>query len=315
MNEGRGVNNIVKDMVDYVYDEYLEKIKQICVDDGVEIVFDLDENIKLKNFCVFIKSGNGNSGLNEPQYSFFDESFEFLNDAKITIIYKDVTKIKELLSHEFNHLVEYYFYNKKINKIDIKNRNSDKLNISGLSINLSWIDISFVRKELLKINKSESFERFLYLVYLSLDGEMNSRISQVYHYLYDTKIVDEDLLFDKIRQHENWNYYLSLKNFDFQVMCNKTIDEIGEKLFIEMTKTFREKLEDRNVLKKVYLLKNIPDVIEDIDDVLMFYKTWANLFDKKSEKHLEKFKYIIKEVVEDLKGNRPYNEHFRKEEL
>ena len=38
---------------------------------------------------------------------------------------------------------------------------------------------------------------------------------------------------------------------------------------------------------------------------------WSQYFKDKTKKHTEKYKHIIKEVIQDLKGNKPFNENYR----
>jgi hypothetical protein len=235
-----------------------------------------------------------------------------LYDYKIEIIYKDLTKLKELITHELTHLKEFYEYCKKINSIEINNKTKIINNSNQIeTINFSWIDLKNINNDIRKINTSKEYDKFLFLVYLSLDGEMNSRISQLYNYLYDFGIDDDKIMMNKIIEHQNYIYYLELKNFNHIHMCDKVIDEIGDELFIEITNKFTKKLLSYDILNRIKSLKNIPKNINTLEDTYSFFNIWEKLFTKKCEKHYNKFKHIIKEVSKDLKGLKPFNDAYR----
>jgi len=136
---------------------------------------------------------------------------------------------------------------------------------------------------------------------------MNARIAQVYHYLYDFNINDKNILLDKLKLHKNWDYLEMLDNFDYIKFINKNISDIGLESLIKITNDLIKKFKDRDLNKNTKLLNFISDVYNETD-LISFYKNFSNYFKQKAKKHLNKYKYIISEIIEDLKGNRPYNE-------
>jgi len=180
-----------------------------------------------------------------------------------------------------------------------------------ITITPTHIDIK-ISYEKLNIKKDDYFYiNFIYLLYLSLDTEMNARISQVYEYLYDFRIIDENILLDKLKEHKNWEYLELLANFNYDLFVDENIKNIELSGLLKITNDLIDNFSNKEVNKRTKLLNFIPNEVNNLDDIKLFYKNFSIYFKKKSELHLEKFKYLIKEVIEDLNGNRPYNELYR----
>lgn len=204
-------------------------------------------------------------------------------------------KILGIISHELTHIKEYYEVQKKSIELKIK-------------ITPTHIDIKEINK---KIKSYKTFEELYQLIYLSLDDEMNSRISQIYHYLYSFNIKDIDLLFDKVKSHKNWEYVVMLDNFDSKKFVNYNIKKISLECFLKITNELIDKFKDKNLNKRTKMLSFINKYVSNEKNLYEFYECWSKYFNLKSKKHIEKIKYIISEVIEDLNGNRPYNENYR----
>ena len=104
-------------------------------------------------------------------------------DIKLKIDKYNINKEKILgiISHELTHIKEYYEVQKKNNKLEIK--------IHPVHISVKDINEKYIKT-------LTTFDTLYKLIYLSLDDEMNARISQIYHYLYsfdDHTIVFESL--------------------------------------------------------------------------------------------------------------------------
>ena len=193
-----------------------------------------------------------------------------------------------------NHVNEYY---------------NIQLNISNTNIKIkhTWIDIKLSYKEL-NISKDDTYYQFIYLLYLSLDTEMNSRIPQIYQYLLDFNIKDESVLFEKLKEHKNWEYVNMLNNFDYDNFIEKNINSIGLEGLIKITNDLITKFKNKGLNKRTKLLNFVDEPVLDINSLTSFYKNFSEYFKTKTSKHISKFKYIIKEVIEELNGNRPFNE-------
>ena len=102
-----------------------------------------------------------------------------------------------------------------------------------------------------------------------------------------------------------------LKNFEYENFVINNVKNIELGGLIKITNEIVNKFKDREINKYTKLLNFIDKECENYDDIIVFYENFSIYFRKKCEKHIEKFKYIIKEVIEDLNGNRPYNEACR----
>ena len=102
-----------------------------------------------------------------------------------------------------------------------------------------------------------------------------------------------------------------LNNFNYIDFIEKNINIIGIEGLIKLTNDLIYEFKNKDLNKRTKLLKFVDKSITNKKDLIDFYKNFSNYFKKKNLKHIEKFKYIIKEVIEDINGNRPYNESQR----
>ena len=233
----------------------------------------------------------------ELNNSFFEN--EKLHNIQIEINYnkKDKDIIVGLISHELNHINEYYKIHLKMLRTNVK-------------IKPTWIDIQLAFKDL-NISKEHNYYSFIYLLYLSLDTEMNARISQVYDYLLSFNILDESILFDKLKKHKNWAFVELLRNFDYKKFVDINLNNIGLSGLLTITNDLIFKFKNKDLNKRTKLLKFISDDVHNVQELYSFYENFSEYFSIKTIKHIEHFKYLIKEVIEDLNQNRPYNESCR----
>jgi hypothetical protein len=94
-----------------------------------------------------------------------------------------------------------------------------------------------------------------------------------------------------------------LKNFDDIKFINDNIDIFEIESFNKITDDIKNKFKDKNLNKRSKMLSFI-----DNDE---FYSGWKLYFNKKSNQHIRKIEYLISEVIEDLNGNKPFNEWYR----
>jgi len=156
-----------------------------------------------------------------------------------------------------------------------------------------------------------------------LDNEMNARIAQVYDYLLDFNIKNENILFDKLKEHQNWKYIDMLNNFNSEKFINECLNKIELSGLLNITNELIKKFKDKDanvtfLNKKIYnksthSLNFLDNKVNNLSDLKIFYNEWSRYFKNKNKKHIEHYKYIIKEVIEDLNGNRPWNECARYE--
>jgi hypothetical protein len=290
LNEGRGITDIIK--------EYTNIIVTSFQSDEYKLMFSFDyDALPLINLrIIFIKS-NRYYGLFNPIYSKFINNK--LHDVVLNIVIDgndiDLIKIKGIIIHELTHAKEFYDIGKKNEQLKIK--------ILPVHIDIKQINNDFIYKE-------KTFEEFFHLIYLSLDDEMNARISQIYPYFFNFKIKDEIVLFDKLKNHENWKFICEMKSFNYKKFVEYNIEQLGLNGLMKITNDITVKFKNKDLNKRSKMLYFLKDVY-NLDDINEYYKNWSLYFDKKANKHIDKIKYIIKEVVEDLNGKRPWNESYR----
>jgi hypothetical protein len=177
-----------------------------------------------------------------------------------------------------------------------------------IKIHPTHLDIKFINKT--KISTYTSFDEFYDLLYLSLDDEINARTAQIYSYLYSLKIKDENILFDKIKETDNWKSIQMLKNFNYEKFIQNNIESVGLNSFIKITNEIVEKFKDKDLNRKTKMLYFL-EPVNNLQELNKLYKNWSKYFFKKGVSCIDKYKFLIKEVIEDLNGNRPWNENFR----
>jgi hypothetical protein len=310
MFEGRGISDIIKSYYIYLYNNYINGEYEYQVD------LDQYQELPLINFKISIKNSTNNCGIHIPGKLIKNDNNYFIDGSILFINFNDITELKGLLIHELTHIKEYYEIMKKI----------DILNIE---ITPTYFKIRNVYNDIKNLNK-EYYDNFLYLIYLSLSTEMNSRVAQVYDYLYNLKIKDEDQLFNELKKHKNYNFLELLNNFDSNIFINNMIEYVGLESFIEISQRFIDKLNiefnkpikpikqdkkfpiEQKIKDKVFF-KFLNKKINNIEDLKYIYKNFEKYFKLKCEKHIEHFKYLIKEVIEDLNEKSTFHSYSRME--
>ena len=276
-NESRGINEWIKAYSVFIYENTLDvKSNQLQIDIISNDVNIIDLQIEL------IKS-NKNHGLFNPSNSkIINNQLHF---TKIIIEYKiyDRNTIIDILNHELIHLYEYYMINMKIS--NFLYYKSPK-----------YLMLKNYQKSYNKNN--EEFDKFVYLIYLSLDSEMNARVAEVYNYLLSFKETNYNYLFGKLQLHKNYKYYLMLSEFDHGEFISSNLDKIGLDELLSLSNNIIDYIKsDSN--KKIFLI-NTNKKLKDLTDLKLFYKKWQNYFKNKSEKNIKKLRKMIYEVIIDV---------------
>jgi hypothetical protein len=282
INEGRGISNIIKKYTTIIY----ESLK--CNDDN-DIILDFDdESLQLKNVFINYVLSDRNFGLFDPRYAIFKDGYLYNIIINLEINKNDFnsTKLKEIITHELTHCMEYYKI--KLNEI--------KFNFDIVVSNESKY-IS-VRKSINSINFDNDWNILKSLIYLSLDTEYNSRISQLYQFLIDLKSKDREFLLSKLLNSETYKSYNYLNEFNPENFLIRLKLLIGENATIGEINRLNDELIRNNVnkLKGYEFIK-----IVDINNIKNYLENWNKLFKQKNKKHLEKIDKIIDEVISDVK--------------
>lgn len=201
------------------------------------------------------------------------------------------TKVLEFLSHEITHGYEYY--NRKLNGMDTW---KDRL----MSTN------KYIVENQLLSNISDDWKEFLNLIYLSLDFEINARISQVYYNLVEQSPNTKYDFMDKLKSTSVWSEMESLKNFDpflfYENFSYKSSDEdlkdvfrtlkiysddemegvdMKHLLLIELIKLWDKNMDKTNKLYSSGEMRRLGPFY--INNPLIFFKKFAKRFHRKSE--------------------------------
>lgn len=182
-----------------------------------------------------------------------EEINQFLNSNKI------YRKILGMISHETTHLYEYY--QRKLN------------NIHSWKDRLKGTNKVIAEKQLLS-NISDDWKYFLRLIYLSLDYEINARISQIYYELSDMNINTKYDFISSLKETETWKEKEMLKNFNTDDFIEnfkyKSSDEDLKSVFKTMGIYSEEEIESNSI--KILLLRKLISIWNDsIDETNKLY--------------------------------------------
>ena len=276
INEGNGISNIIKTYSDIIYTNFLDYEDKIIFLDLKDILFPL-YNIKLT--INFEKRLDCYAKFDPINYTFSNNILKNINLYFFVTIGTDDYIIKSKISHELTHVLE--FYNLIKNQRDLPTH-----------VNLQKIITNF--------NKIETpLNDFTYFIYLSLDNELNARVSEAYHFLMKFNSIDKNILLEKIKECESWKKYEELDSFNAEKFYNYMLEKISEPALIVLINHLNEQ-----IIKNNYNLDFIDSNLPLID----YFKKWENIFKNKCIKNKKKLLSIINEVIKD-QGN--MNEKYR----
>jgi hypothetical protein len=276
------ISDVIIKYTDIIYYEILEHIKNKINDD---LIFNLDNaNLPLMNLFIDYKLTNKNYGLFDTTNIFIKDNilYNVRIDLQIDNNFNTI-KIKEIITHELNHILEYYKIKSKnlLLKIDIE-RNPNYIS---------------VRKSINSVNFNENeLNYFKYLIYLSLDTEYNARIAQLFQYLSAFNTKDKNELLQKLDDSETFKVYNYLSTFNPNKIINDLYNKIGKEATInELNKLNTEFL--NNGLCKLNGYKFIKIINET--NILEYLNKWEKLFKIKNTKHKEKMNAVIDKIIKE----------------
>jgi hypothetical protein len=253
INEGRGISDINKNEINNIFNLFINS----GYTTGIKY--------KLNNIDIII-----NFTLQKNYYSNFHyKSFKYFLNIGIPKNY-NIIKVKEIITHELNHLTEY-------------NSLTKRKKVTPL--------YDTIKKSILKFEpKTDELQFFKHFVYKILDNEINAKVSQTYTYLKQFNIDDYDFLLKKLNEYDERIDYINLGNFNE----NKIIEDIINN---QLAKDELIKLNDLFLAEHVYRYLNF---LEEIDNINSYIKKWFKFGRINISKLLKKQEYIIKEVIEDM---------------
>ncbi len=175
-------------------------------------------------------------------------------------------KIHSLLNHELNHSLEIYQYE-----------------YNNKRYRYSW---ELVKKQIYHrefSNKYQYWKDFNYLIYLGLNHEMSSRLSEIYEEIKKYENIEEDIKNNKIFQDAKF-----MLEFDFDVFYKLFVDKYGENEFIKVCEQFCKDFQY--------------DFHDDLDFCKKMIQRIIKSLNRKGEKILKKIQNVIKRVEQEKNG-------------
>lgn len=269
--ESRGIPNILKEMSEIISSDIIGN------ENKFQKIYDFEKNNFISSISVEIKYHSDKEIYATSEFGIYTPVGKRLKGSKISIWMDiqnyDKIDLKRVITHELLHIYEVY------NRI-----------IGGSKKDLQWQ----LNNILIKIRgkyKDPFIRDLCYLIYLSMDQEINARVSETYSILIENKTINKDILIDKLKLTSAWKYSEYLTTFDYKI---KTIDyrELI-KFFTELNTLVRSKFKEIN-----FNIYKIPNSEKECKEVL---KGWIVLFRKKGKYFQHKLMKIIDEVINDVK--------------
>lgn len=274
LNESRGISNTIKNYVDIIFNLFDFKNHNIIVDLT-------DDYFILKNLQVnFKKYKNNNSEFNPINNKLIDNE---LHNIIINIQYvnDDENEVKELINHELTHCLEFY-------NIIKNNRKLEHIKYKKVLIDTKYQN--FI---------DDLFYRFRLNIYNTLDNELNARVSQLYHKIIHLGEEDIDKIKDLIKQTDIWKICEDIENFDVKNFVDNMINKITLDKFIILTNELTNKTKLYNITKF--------DIVNNKEDLYVYYNLWKKLFKNKISKHKDKLLNMSKEISKDVLYYKNFN--------
>ncbi len=275
-----GVNFKTKSMIIEVKDGEFDKyIKNHIPKDNKMKIKNLQINLEISTIpdnmftfdpwnAAFIDS---DSKVEDGIYTNVGLDFDiFIPESILSLEKKDINKLFDkmgisrkiigLLSHELTHMYEYY---------------QRELSKSGIWKDRLLNTNKFIAEQEVLANISDDWKEFLRLIYLSLDFEINARISQLFYSLVELEPKTKQEFFEYVKQNSVWDEMVSLKNFNAEEFYNnfsyKSSDDDIKDAFLELGIYSKEELENSDI--KHLIIKELVKMWDkNIDQTNELYK-------------------------------------------
>jgi hypothetical protein len=188
----------------------------------------------------------------------------------------DSLKLKTIITHELNHLIE-------ISKIEDKK--------------YRYPNYNNIKKSLIEFNPtSKQLKFFKHLIYKTIDNEINANVSQTYTYLRSFNSSDVNFLKKQLDEYEIRKEYQNLLKFNIS--------------------DFKEDIKSNNIdfneFNKILLSNNVGDFLDFLNqkDLDKYIDNWFKIITSNIKKLLRKQNNIIKEVIEDIDKFNNYSSEY-----
>ena len=288
ITEGKGISNINKEYTNFFTQYFLQlNYGEFTIEDND------NQDLPLYNCLLKIQKGDTYAKFN-PEHSFLVKDNNKYKLYNVTFLIQidndsDTYLLKELITHELTHCIEFYNISKWNNENKINNK-VVQIYPKHLSIKNAYTNID--------VDEKHIFQNFKYLIYLTLDDEYNSRVSQLYQYLKSFNTTNENILSEKLKTSKSYLAYLKIENFNAEYFVDEMINKIGFESTAKITKELNNQLRENNI-DKLTSYNFINNEIINKEQLIEHYKKWEKMFKSKNKKHLELLYRIIKEVIND----------------
>jgi len=257
LNEGRGISDINKEETENLFKIF--KKNGYCTS---------DYQILNKIIEVTFSEGNYDS-------KFYKKSGKYFLLITCPKEY-DSLKLKTIITHELNHLIE-------ISKIEDKK--------------YRYPNYNNIKKSLIEFNPtSKQLKFFKHLIYKTIDNEINANVSQTYTYLRSFNSSDVNFLKKQLDEYEIRKEYQNLLKFNIS--------------------DFKEDIKSNNIdfneFNKILLSNNVGDFLDFLNqkDLDKYIDNWFKIITSNIKKLLRKQNNIIKEVIEDIDKFNNYSSEY-----
>ena len=259
INEGRGISEINKIETELIFNLFKK------------VGYSLNNDYKFNNLDIKInfKVGYNSNLFNIKNIYIFN--FEFSEKSTDN-------EIKEIISHEINHLIELISITRKKYTFPMYND---------------------IKKSILRFNpKTKEMEFFKHAIYKILDNEINASVAQTYTYLKQFNNSDKNFLIQKLEEYQKRIDYITLKKFNTE----KIISDIKNNI---------DAYNELIILNNLLISNNVDrylNFLYKINDINFYINSWFKLVKINVNKLLKKQDNVIKEVIEDI--NKGYSTEY-----
>ena len=280
--------NFLKESVSILNKEYTQKIFEVFEKNGYGTYKINLSNRKLPLSNVLITFGK-NSG---KTYSYFNSINSKIIDMygvdvldNCELVFLNFIDLKKEISHEINHIQEYY------NKLEKSTH--DILNMS-------------IRK---LRNKNQDFDVFLDIIYNTTDNELNAKIPELYHYLKKFNTTDITELKDKLEMCDTYSKIKEISDLDFKKLSNHLIDVIGSDKLIDYINDFNKMYIEKLKEEKTRNIKTYNFLKYTVVDIQEYFLKWEKIIKDKFLKWFKKVNNMIGQISLDIKSNHIIEEY------
>jgi hypothetical protein len=254
LNEGRGISDSNK--------KEIERIFLLYKTDGYRKDIPFKLHGKKISISFLDQKNSSFSTINNKWHLSFGVSSEYSE-----------TRIREEISHELNHFIEL---------VNLENKD------------FPLPSYNKVKRALLQFTPSTKLGIFFkFVIYKTLDNEINANVAQTYSYLKSFREKSPSFLKKCLNSYSLRKDYENITNFNIEKMISDF--SVNKGAFDELV-TFNQILISNGVGE---FYKFVSDFESD-KDLKKYIESWFYIIKKNSHRLLDRQENIIKEVIEDL---------------